>query len=84
MRPNVLAIFSLVALATAAAIAVQRSPNFTSQTTGISVLIADDPYYQSATVPLPYRERQRIARAPAPEELMAPGTAARHAHQGER
>ncbi|MCK2244251.1 MULTISPECIES: hypothetical protein [unclassified Crossiella] len=84
MRPNVLAIFSLVALAAAAAIAVQQSPNFTSQTTGISVLIAEDPYYRSAVVPLPYRERERIARAPAPEELLGPATAARHAHQGER
>ncbi|GAA2822496.1 hypothetical protein [Crossiella cryophila] len=82
MRPNVLAIFSLVALAAAAAIAVQQSPNLTSRTAGISVLVTEDPHYQSATVPLPYRERARIARAPAPEELLVP--AAAHPHQGER
>ncbi|WIX98191.1 hypothetical protein QRX60_29445 [Amycolatopsis mongoliensis] len=71
MRPNVVAIFSVVALAAAAALAVQQSPNFTSQTTGFTILTADAADYHSVVVPLPYREQPRTIRAPVPETEIA-------------
>ncbi|MGW4132331.1 hypothetical protein [Amycolatopsis japonica] len=71
MRPNVLAIFSVAALAAAAALAIQQSPNFSSQTTGLSLLTADTPDYRFIVVPLPYREEQRIIRAPVPATEIA-------------
>jgi hypothetical protein len=71
MRPNVLAIFSVVALAAAAAFAIQQSPNFTSQTTGVNILTSDSPDYQIVVVPLPYREENRIIQAPVPAPMIA-------------
>ncbi|GAB3733805.1 hypothetical protein GCM10027598_58750 [Amycolatopsis oliviviridis] len=71
MRPNVLAIFSVAALAAAAALAIQQSPNFSSQTTGLSLLTVDTPDYRFIVVPLPYREEQRIIRAPVPATEIA-------------
>ncbi|MDQ7810899.1 hypothetical protein Q5425_44860 [Amycolatopsis sp. A133] len=71
MRPNVLGIFSLVALAAAAALAIQQSPNFSSLTTGLSIMTADSPDYRSVVVPLPYRETPRTISAPVPEKDFA-------------
>ncbi|MEV7043730.1 hypothetical protein [Amycolatopsis sp. NPDC051061] len=71
MRSNVLAIFSVVAVVAAAAYAIQQSPNFTSQTTGLTILTVDAADYRSIVVPLPYREQPRTIQAPVPETEIA-------------
>ncbi|MFI0805508.1 hypothetical protein [Amycolatopsis lurida] len=71
MRPNVLALFSGVALAAATALAIQQSPNFTSQMTGLTILTSDAEDYRFVVVPLPYREHPRTIRAPVPETEIA-------------
>src|SRR5882757_3273383 len=66
MRLNVLAIFALVALAASVLLAIQQSPNFSSQTTGLYILTSNQPGYRYVTVPMPYREQQRTISAPVP------------------
>lgn len=68
MRPNVLGIFAIVALAAAAALAIQQSPNFSSLTTGLYILTTDARDYRYVVVPLPYREQPRTISAPVPEK----------------
>lgn len=63
-KPHVLLVG--LALVVFLAIAVAQSANFSSLTTGVSVLTADSSHGRVITIPLPYREAQRTLLAPVP------------------
>jgi hypothetical protein len=68
VRPKPRVLLAIVGTAVCVATAVQGSPNFSSLTAEVKILTADSPYPLRVTIPMPYREEQRIIRAPVPAD----------------
>ncbi|TDD61456.1 hypothetical protein E1263_07045 [Kribbella antibiotica] len=66
MRLNSPVLVAVLALLTGLAVGVAQSPNCTSLTTTIKVLVADSAHPVQLSVPLPYREPPRPLLAPVP------------------